>query len=247
MSEGSRFVPFERLSDEQKRDRFHRYHALNLPASKTRPIIRERFVPVLKNAGFRRASEGRFYRFVAPHYFHFVTVGFSSKAPGRFWSRVGVAVDIQPPLTRVGFDPRRANPDTDCLFLRALSFENGLEEFDNGTNVLEGSETVDHLCAAFRRSEDQFLASFKSFPEPIASLGPAEIQVMSEHVTNAIPHPFGIWGATIQLLVLRLATVQKEIGNRARARDLLVFGLESLQVLGLRGAYEELLAEVSAA
>lgn len=212
-----RFQAFDALTPEQREERLHAYHRANLGAPEVRPILRSVFEPFAASLGFRRAATTLLVRRVEPHYVHAVSIVFRGKTPGRFYVKLGVAVDFL--LHDNAFELKAFNFDTDCLFLQTLRLPTGTPEFDNGTTVEEATETVQLLNTVFATAEQSYFSRFNAFPDPLATFGVPELQKLESAVHSGVDHEFGRWGATVHMLAYRIALVHRFIGNIAHARD----------------------------
>ena len=236
-----RFRNFEELSESQKDERFHNYHYVNLKAKNLRPLLREKFNPVLKSCGFSRTSDTLFSRKVEPHYVHCLRLSFSSKSPGRFIVKAGVALDILPLSDWSAFEMTRLSLDSDCLFTTNVLLSNGNPEFDNGTDLVEANETINYLISSFKDFDLNYFSQFDHFPKPIDRLEVEFVQRISALVSKNSISEYGRFGATIQFLTLRLALIHKFLGNTKSSRKLLEFGLSNHELFSLKSRYKDLL------
>jgi hypothetical protein len=239
-----RLRSYEELSERQKEARFHNYHFVNLKGKDLKPLLRDKFRPVLKANGFSRVSDSLSVRVVEPHYVHCLRLDFSSVYPGRFFVRAGIALDILPLSDWSEFTRKRLNVDSDCLFTKDITLPTGNPEFDNGTNLAEASETIDYLISCFRDFDRDYFNQFVRFPVPLGALGVDFVRDLAAVMTSNSESEYGICGATIRLFTLRLALVHRFLGKTLPSRKLLEYGLANYELFDLKRRYEQLLREV---
>jgi hypothetical protein len=232
------------LTERQKEQRFHNYQIANLKAGDVKPLIKERFHPVLKEHGFSRASDSLSFRVAQPHYVHYLRLDFSAVYQGRFYVRAGIALDFLPLSDWSAFNAKRVSLDTDCLFCKDVTLPNGNPEFDNGTKLDEANETIDRLIASFRGFDRDYFQQFTHFPEPLDVLNSKFVRRMSESIEQELTPKFGIWGATVEMFTLRLALIHSFIGNASLKRELIEYGLANYELFDLKRRYEELLRDL---
>ncbi len=242
----ARFRCSEELTQAEKNERFHRYHFVNLKATDVKPLLADRFRPILKAAGFRRLSDSLSARLVHPHYVHCFRVSFSAVSPGRLFVTAGIALDLLPLSDWSAFTLTRINPDTDCLFTTPVTLPNGNPEFDSGASQTEALETIDQLTAAFMSVERGYFQKFIAFPEPVGSLSVRDVLALHAEVNANHVSQYGRCGATIEFFTLRLALLQRHLGNAAASRALLEHGLKNYQLYDLGKRYRALLGEMRA-
>ncbi|MBI3862588.1 MAG: hypothetical protein HY290_11915 [Planctomycetia bacterium] len=239
-----RFQCYEELSESQKEERYHNFHFVNLKGTDLKPLLRDKFRPVLKTSGFGRISDSLAIRVVEPHYVHCLQLTFSSKQAGRFFVRGGIALDFLPLSKGSEFTPKGLRLDTDCLFTKDMTLPNGNPEFDNGTDLAEADQTIDYLVSSFRDFDRDYFSRFVHFPSPLDSLGVDFVRNFASLIARNSASEYGTWGATEKLFTLRLAMVHVFLGNTSPSRQLLEYGLANYELLGLKTRYEQLLREL---
>lgn len=239
-----RFRNYEELTDRQKVERFHRYHFINLKAKDLKPLLKNKFHPVLKAKGFSKVSDSLSVRLVPPHYVHCVRIAFDSVYAGRFFVRAGIALDFLPLSNWTRFNLKRLNLDTDCVFTKNVRLANGHPEFDNGANATEATKTIEYLISAFKNTERDYFNRFMQFPEPFAALDVNFMRSFPSLTKNELESEYGSWGPTEAFFTLRLAMIHEFVGNKQACRQLLEYGLANYQLFDLKKRYERLLNRV---
>jgi hypothetical protein len=233
-----RFRRYEELTEPQKEARFKAYHFENLKAKDVKPLLREKFRPVLKASGFSRVSDSLSVRVVEPHYVHCLRLDFSATFLGRFFMRAGIATDVLPLSDWTSFNTKRLQLDADCLFTQDVTLSNGNPEFDNGNNLAEAHETIEYLIASFQQFDHDYFGRFRRFPDPLDRLD-------VEFVRNAPVVERTDYGmCSLNVFTLRLAMVHNFLGNTRQCQELLEYGLAHYKLHALKARYEQLLAEL---
>jgi hypothetical protein len=245
LSTADRFTPISSLSAAELKERIDRYHFQNITAKQLRPLLSRRFRPVLKQHGFQRANDALSFRLTASPYVHFVSVSFSSKFPGRFQAKAGIALDFLPIADNITFDAKKVCLDSDCLFTTHLVLPNGNPEFDNGRSEAEANETIDMLLNAFTQfDESYFQKKFSRFPTPLDRLGVRFVEKLARLVEKDEESQYGGWGATDTLFVYRLALIHRHLGKNSEALSLVEYGLSKLSLYSLKPLYDKLRREL---
>lgn len=233
-----RFKNYGELTEREKDARFHKYHFENLKGKDLKPLLRDKFRPVLKANGFNRVSDSLSIRIVEPHYIHCLQIHFSSLSQGRFYVRAGIALNMLPLSDWSEFNPKRLNVDADCLFTKDLTLPNGNPAFDNGTNLTEAEETIRYLTACFTDFDRVYFGQFANFPAPIDSLGVEFVERLTMLMRDNLESEYGSCGATIELFTLRLALLHGLLGNAPESRKLAEYGLANYELYDLKNKYE---------